>query len=157
MKNTTSIVFTGDIGFDKYMSGKYADEELLGGEVIEFLHVADHVVANVEGPLYKPESLDVSGLDAGAASLVHSMDPEVAIFLKRINADIWNICNNHIMDAGPLGMQATLNEAREAGARTLGNMSGETNSKKISKEAVKIKQRTTLLLIIAVFFAFHSA
>jgi hypothetical protein len=36
-------------------------------------------------------------------------------------------------------------------------MSGETSSKKISKEAVKIKKRTTLLLIIAVFFAFHSA
>ena len=29
MKNKTSIVFTGDIGFDKYMTGKWDDENLL--------------------------------------------------------------------------------------------------------------------------------
>ena len=120
MKDTTSIVFTGDIGFDKYMSGKYADPELVDETLLEFLKASDHVVANVEGALYKPEDLNVDGLTSGAAGLLHSMDPEAAGFLKRINADIWNICNNHIMDAGPEGMQATLNEAKRAGAQTLG-------------------------------------
>ncbi len=120
MKDTTSIAFTGDIGFDKYMSGKYADPELVDETLLKFLKSADHVVANVEGALYKPEALNADGLPCGAAGLLHSMDPEAAGFLKRINADIWNICNNHIMDAGPAGMQATLNEAKRAGAQTLG-------------------------------------
>ena len=29
MKDKTSLVFTGDIGFDRYMYGKWDDEELL--------------------------------------------------------------------------------------------------------------------------------
>ena len=37
-KETTSIVFTGDIGFDKYMFGQWDDENLLSDEVLKFLH-----------------------------------------------------------------------------------------------------------------------
>ena len=51
MKNKSSIVFTGDIGFDRYMYGKWNDEELISPEILGFLHSADHVVANVEGPV----------------------------------------------------------------------------------------------------------
>ena len=29
MKNKSSIVFTGDIGFDRFMYGKWNDEELI--------------------------------------------------------------------------------------------------------------------------------
>ena len=48
------------------------------------------------------------------------MDPAVADFLVKNGADIWNICNNHIMDAGEEGVLATLNEAAAAKALTLG-------------------------------------
>lgn len=37
-----------------------------------------------------------------------------------MNADIWNICNNHIMDAGPYGIESTLEIARKFGAKTIG-------------------------------------
>ena len=50
MKKNTTIAFTGDIGFDKYMEKKWEDEDLLASEITEFLTSADHVVANVEGP-----------------------------------------------------------------------------------------------------------
>ena len=33
MKKTTSIVFTGDIGFDRYMDRKWEDPQLLSQEV----------------------------------------------------------------------------------------------------------------------------
>ena len=49
MKIETNIVFTGDIGFDKHMEGRFRDEELIAPELLEFFHSADHVVANVEG------------------------------------------------------------------------------------------------------------
>ena len=48
MKTKSSIAFTGDIGFDRYMYGKWDDEELLSREVLDFLNSADHVIANVE-------------------------------------------------------------------------------------------------------------
>ena len=54
MKKNTSIVFTGDIGFDKYMEGKWEDENLLSKPLLDFFHGADHVCANVEGAVYNP-------------------------------------------------------------------------------------------------------
>ncbi|MBO4678066.1 MAG: CapA family protein [Lachnospiraceae bacterium] len=117
MKDTTSIVFTGDIGFDRYMDGKWDDGELIAGEVLSFLHGGDHVVANVEGPI-----VDVPANTAteGAVQLMHTMNPGAVNVLKNMHADIWNICNNHIMDAGEAGMKATLEQAAGAGVKTLG-------------------------------------
>ncbi len=116
--STSTIVFTGDIGFDKYMSGKWADSSLLAPDVASFVRSGDHLVVNVEGPLYDGSiSTNAKG---SAANLVHSMDPRVASFLTGIGADIWNICNNHIMDAGPEGIKSTLSVAKENSAQTLG-------------------------------------
>ena len=56
MKNKSTLVFTGDIGFDRYMYGKWDDSELISDEVLGFLHSADHVVANVEGPVAPVET-----------------------------------------------------------------------------------------------------
>ena len=50
-KRKTSIVFTGDIGFDRYMDKRWEDENLLSKDMLDFFHSADHVVANVEGAL----------------------------------------------------------------------------------------------------------
>ena len=115
MKKETCLIFTGDIGFDKYMDRKWEDEDLVSEEILEYLHDADHLIVNVEGPLS-----DGKKKDSAVAGLTHSMDPRAADFLKRIGADVWNICNNHIMDAGETGMKDTLEVAKEYGALTLG-------------------------------------
>ena len=117
MKDGLSIAFTGDIGFDGYMNGKWNDEKLISGEVMDFVASCDHVCVNVEGALSSKEKVNRKNT---VAALTHSMDPEVTGFLKRIKADIWNICNNHIMDAGPDGLFDTLDEAKAAGASTIG-------------------------------------
>lgn len=117
MKKTSSLVFTGDIGFDHYMDHKWEDEDLLEKEVLAFLRSGDHLIVNVEGALSNGDN----GAEAfGAASLRHSIDPAAVSFLKKINADVWNICNNHIMDAGPKGLSDTLIKAGECGVQTLG-------------------------------------
>jgi len=113
----TTLAFTGDIGFDKYMSEKWLDEKLLSDRVKSFLTSADHVIINVEGPLSKPNTEEAK---AGTASLKHSMNPDAVPFFKSLGADIWNICNNHIMDCGPEGLADTLEEAKKADATTLG-------------------------------------
>ena len=72
MKKKTSIVFTGDIGFDRYMSGRWTDENLIDDGLLAFLRSGDHVVANVEGPVIaQPENTEKTG----AKQLLHSIDP----------------------------------------------------------------------------------
>ena len=113
----STLVFTGDIGFDKYMSDGWKNEGLLSEEVRGFLKSANHVVVNVEGPLMDKT---LTPEKEGVAQLLHSMSSEVAPFLVGIGADIWSLCNNHIMDAGPDGLKSTLDLASFYGVQTLG-------------------------------------
>lgn len=112
-KTKTSIVFTGDIGFDRYMTQKWEDKNLLSREILDFFHSADHTVANVEGALIAAdnESGDI---------FFHCMDPKATCVLENIRADIWCIGNNHIMDAGEKGLASTLKIARDMGCQTIG-------------------------------------
>lgn len=117
MKKEITLTFTGDIGFDKYMDGMWKDKELLSKEVKDYLLDSDHLIINVEGPL---TSMDPNSAKDGVMSLRHGMNPEAAEFFKSINADIWNICNNHICDAGPEGIADTILAAKKYDAITLG-------------------------------------
>ncbi len=114
MKDKTSIVFTGDIGFDRYMDRRWEDENLLAQPVLDFFHSADHVAANVEGALIDAEDNGSHGV------FFHSMSPEVAGVLDKIHADIWCIGNNHTMDAGVEGLLSTRALAAAHGCQTLG-------------------------------------
>ena len=121
-KNKTSIVFTGDIGFDRYMDRRWEDEGLLSKPVLDFFHSADHTVANVEGAL-------IDAVDDGSRGVFfHSMNPEATRVLKNIHADIWSIGNNHTMDAGREGVISTRKIAAELGCRTIGAGLNETEA-----------------------------
>lgn len=117
MKKELSLVFTGDIGFDKYMDHMWEDENLLAPEILAFLHSGDHVIANVEGPLVENIKQEAN---TGVQQLLHTMDPKAISVLNKMHADIWNICNNHIMDAGPVGIESTLAYAKENNVKTIG-------------------------------------
>ncbi len=117
MKDKTSLVFTGDIGFDRYMYGKWDDKNLISDEILDFFHNADHVVVNVEGPVANAEQ---NTAQSGVQQLLHTIDPAALKVLDKINADIWNICNNHIMDAGEYGIKSTLDYADAKGVKTIG-------------------------------------
>ena len=113
-KSKTSIVFTGDIGFDRYMDKRWEDDNLLAKPVLDFFHSADHVVANVEGAL-------IDAVDDGSRGVFfHSMNPAATKVLKNMHADIWSIGNNHTMDAGREGVISTRKIAAELGCRTIG-------------------------------------
>lgn len=118
MGRETTIAFTGDIGFDKYMHRRWNDVRLVADDVLAFLRSADHLVINVEGPLTRRRK--VPGGTGAAANLKHSIHPNATKFFAHIGADVWNICNNHIMDAGAVGMADTLAEAKRCGVQTLG-------------------------------------
>ena len=121
-KNHTSIVFTGDIGFDRYMDKRWEDENLLSKAVLDFFHSADHTVANVEGAL--TDALD----DGSRGIFFHAMNPEATRVLKSIRADIWSIGNNHTMDAGAEGIVSTRRIAADMGCSTMGAGLNETEA-----------------------------
>lgn len=113
-KENTSIIFTGDIGFDRYMDRRWEDENFLSKPVLDFFHSADHTVANVEGAL-------IDAADDGSRGIFfHSMNPAAACILEKTHADIWSIGNNHTMDAGKEGVISTKKIAAEMGCQTIG-------------------------------------
>ena len=113
-KKQTSIIFTGDIGFDRYMDKKWEDENLLSQGVLDFFNSADHTVANVEGAL-------IDAVDDGSRGVFfHSMNPAATSVLKKMNADIWSIGNNPTMDAGREGVISTRKIAADMGCLTIG-------------------------------------
>jgi len=114
MKKETSIVFTGDIGFDKHMQGKWEDDELLSPSVLGFFHSADHVCANVEGALIEVDP------NVPRAVCFHAMNPKATDVFQKMHADLWSIGNNHTMDAGSEGVSSTLKIAKEKGATAFG-------------------------------------
>ena len=127
MKRESSFVLTGDIGFDKYMDGKWDDESLLSKEITDFICSGDHVVINVEGPIAdSSENIDQNGV----LQLKHTMNPGATKIFEKIGADIWNICNNHIMDAGEEGIKSTLKYAKKSNAQTIGAGMNITEARK---------------------------
>lgn len=121
-KKKTSIVFTGDIGFDRYMDKRWEDENLLSAPILDFFHSADHTVANVEGALIDAKD------DGSRGVFFHSMDPAATKVLKDIHADIWSIGNNHTMDAGREGVLSTKAIAKEMGCLTMGAGMNDTEA-----------------------------
>ena len=82
MQKKTSIAFTGDIGFDRYMDKKWEDSELFSPAVLDFFHSADHVCINVEGAVVNAED------DGSHGIFFHSMSPKVADVFENLRADI---------------------------------------------------------------------
>ena len=109
----TSIAFTGDITFSKYMKDAWKKENLLDSKIVRFLHSAEHVVANVECTL--------SNNPIVGGGLKHASDPKAGAFIRDIvNSRIWSIANNHILDCKAPGLLDTLQVAEDYGCQTIG-------------------------------------
>ena len=109
----TSIAFTGDISFSKYMTDAWKKDDLLDQQVLDFLHSADHVVANVECTL--------SDRPAVGGGLKHTSDPKAGAFIRdRLNSKIWSLANNHILDCKAEGLLDTVQTAEDYGCQTIG-------------------------------------
>lgn len=109
----TSIAFTGDISFSKYMTDSWKKDDLLDEQVTAFLHSADHVVANVECTL--------SNTPTTSGGLKHSSDPRAGAYVRdKVGSKIWTLANNHILDSKAPGLLDTLAVAKECGCQTMG-------------------------------------
>lgn len=107
-----SVAFTGDIAFSKYFAEAYKTD-FIDQEIKDFLCSSDHVVANVEAPI-------TAGKIQSDRALNHTMPPQVVDTLLSVNAKIWTLANNHVMDAKAQGVRDTLDIAAENGCVTVG-------------------------------------
>lgn len=105
-KPQTSIIFTGDIGFDRYMANKWEDDEFLSPELLNFFKNSDHICLNVEGAIIEVDE------NVQRGRFFHAMNPKSISVFNKIGADIWSIGNNHTMDMGEPGVISTIEHAR---------------------------------------------
>ena len=108
--STVRLAFTGDIGFTRHYKDRVG-EDLVDPALVEFLNDADAAVLNVEGAVALPTH---------AGMFVHTNHPDTVKQFNALNGKIWNLANNHTMDAEAGGMKETLRHAKEAGVKTIG-------------------------------------
>lgn len=107
-----SIAFTGDISF----SAKFKDAwkgEFIDAQIVDFLNNADYVVANVESP-FTNKAIN------SARRLNHVSSTDAVEQLIKMNANVWNLANNHILDCGKEGALDTIELARLNNCKSLG-------------------------------------
>ena len=109
----TSIAFTGDITFSKYVASAYQKADLVDRKITDFLCSSDHVVANIEAPV-------TAGEVEGERKMSRANPPESVEKLLSLNARIWNLANNHATDCKAPGIRDTLDIAEQNGIRAFG-------------------------------------
>lgn len=113
MYNLEKLIFTGDIAFSGYFKEKYNDENVISKEIYDFFKSSNYVIANIESPITNKKIKSDRPLN-------HVMNPEVTKILKKMNINIWNLGNNHIMDCGKDGLIDTLNAANKENIKIIG-------------------------------------
>ncbi len=105
------IGFTGDVAFSRYYKDRFAQKGLVDEKLVSFLTENDYNVFNIEGAMCRPTQ---------KGTFVHNNPPEGISLLSTMQPDVWNLANNHMMDAGDDGCAETLRHAAENGYRTIG-------------------------------------
>lgn len=119
----TDISFTGDIAFSKYFANAWKSPGFIDSRILDFLQKSDYVVANVESPFTVGDvSVD--------STLTHASNPGAVDCLNLINANIWSIANNHILDCGKKGVSDTIDLARKNSAEVFGAGMNKTEAAK---------------------------
>lgn len=106
------LVFTGDLSFSECFENDI-DDAVFAPEIAEYLHDADHVIANVEC------AITDRAINSDRA-LNHASSPLAGELLARNNMKIWSLANNHITDCGEDGILDTLSAANRLQCSVIG-------------------------------------
>lgn len=112
-ENKTRIVFTGDISFSGFFSGR-ENENILSDEILEYIKTADCSVVNMESPVTDEEVSRKERLShrcSGAA---------LDYIIRTFKSPVVSYANNHIMDYGVKGFLDSLDAAQSRGLEYIG-------------------------------------
>lgn len=124
--------FSGDVSFSGIFSN-CSRMDFMDPDIISFFRGNDFNVFNVEGPLTSSPKIDKEGISL----LSHTS--HITVF-KKFHGVIFNLANNHIMDAGVSGLEETLSLASMEDIKAFGSgLNLEEASRPIILEKEKVK------------------
>jgi poly-gamma-glutamate synthesis protein (capsule biosynthesis protein) len=108
-KSKTSILFVGDLMFDRYIAqvaAKKGDSFIFSG-ISSFLKENDLVVANLEGPITDKKSISIGTVVGDKGHFSFTFNKSLAGTLVENNIRLVNIGNNHILNFKEEGLNQT--------------------------------------------------
>lgn len=123
MKKEVTVVFGGDLMFDRYIRQKLAQhgEDHALSCVDEVLLPADLVVANLEGPITSNSSMSLGSVIGSPENFTFTFPTTTGTMLARHNIRLVNIGNNHIMNFSRSGLLETEKWLDAAGVAYFGD------------------------------------
>ena len=115
-KDTVSLLFTGDILFDRGVRQRIEHigiEHLFSKGIDSLFHEADYVVGNLECPATKT-------VQPNFKQFVFRAEPEWLSTLHEHHITHLNLANNHSIDQGRTGLVDTWQNVRKAGITPVG-------------------------------------
>ncbi|WP_413292722.1 CapA family protein [Bdellovibrio sp. HCB185ZH] len=129
-----SISFVGDVLIHKLLYVNVAQESKDFSQIWRGINPlfakANFSVANLEGPTAM--GIDTEGRDWGDVGFIYddriysgtnmrfNYHPRILSDLKKSGVDLLTMANNHILDRGSIGIDKSVNAAREVGMHTVG-------------------------------------
>jgi len=111
------ILFVGDLMFDRgirYYAEKNGGNDFIFKEISKFLKDKDLVVANLEGPITKNQSVSAGTVPGSTNNYFFTFDPSVARTLYKNNIKLVSLGNNHILNFNYDGLAETKKYLDEA-------------------------------------------
>ena len=111
------IIIAGDLfpvptNFTRFSKGDV--ENLFGKEIINIFKDADYRICNLEGAL-----TDNPGYCEKTGPVLYAPTSTIAAY-KKLGIDCCTLANNHITDAGPVGVFDTIKSLEDAGVKHVG-------------------------------------
>lgn len=132
-----NLVFAGDMNFDRYIryqALKKGGYHFIFDDVRELFRSADLVVANLEGPITRHQSISM-GTEVGSKNnFVFTFPPETAGVLAKENIRLVNLGNNHIFNFGADGVAQTKTFLAESGVNYFGHLAVEQSSSAVEQD-----------------------
>jgi hypothetical protein len=137
-RNMIKINFLGDTAFNDTNNQRDIHSlEYISDDLRNAFMSADFNVVNIEGPL------TTSTAEKKKGSVIKSHPSNISI-LSKLNLNVFNLANNHIMDCGVSGLDDTIRLASESNVRYLG---ADHNLEKASKPIILRKQDVSVAII----------
>lgn len=122
-----SLLFLGDLMFDRNirLAAQKNGNNFIFTQIAQLLAGNDLVVANLEGPVTDNKSVSVGSLPGGSNNFIFTFAPDLAPTLFDNNIRLVSLGNNHILNFGQNGLEATRQYLNSAGVKYFGAPGGE--------------------------------
>jgi len=132
------LLFLGDLMFDRSIrqAARKNGNDFIFAKLADWLANNDLVVANLEGPITDNPSMSLNTLPGSDSNFIFTFDPSLAQALVDNNIRLVSLGNNHILNFGQTGLEATKQYLNGAGVAYFG-APGEERS--IIKEIKGVK------------------